>query len=252
VTVLAAVATASTAFQASPSGPSVRPGTFGRRTNAPATVSKLLPESRAGADSEELLTRRKSEISALKQSVDQLELNIGTLERDLEQDLAKVLQPAIDVGVFAMRVGTCALMVHHGLDKIQNVDGFSANVVQKFFGFLPGAPSFWTYSAAATQVVGAGLLGIGLFSRPVALSMLGTMLAAVIFHLENTGVEGFPLAVVKQHSYNYELAAMYVIVLGYFTAAGGGSISVDEQVLGGELEFYYQLTMGRDKDKEER
>ena len=50
--------------------------------------------------------------------------------------------------------------------------------------------------------------------------------------------QGFPLAVVKQHSYNYELAAMYVIVLGYFTAAGAGNVSVDEQVLGGELEFY--------------
>merc|ERR1711865_727562 len=60
---------------------------------------------------------------------------------------------------------------------------------------------------------------------------------------------GRPLAVVKQHSYNYELAAMYVIVLGYFTAAGAGSISVDEQVLGGELEFYYQLTMGGDKEE---
>merc|ERR1711924_464145 len=112
------------------------------------------------------------------------------------------------------------------------------NVVAKFFGFLPGPAPFWTLSAAATQVVGAGLLGIGLFSRPVALSMLGTMLAAVVFHLENTGPEGFPLAVVKQHSYNYELAAMYVVVLGYFTAAGAGNVSVDEQVLGGEIEFY--------------
>ena len=64
------------------------------------------------------------------------------------------------------------------------------------------------------------------------------MLTAVIFHLENTGPEGFPLAVVKQHSYNYELAAMYVLVLGYFTVAGAGPISVDEQVLGGELAFY--------------
>lgn len=60
----------------------------------------------------------------------------------------------------------------------------------------------------------------------------------MIFHLLNTGPEGFPLAVVKQHSYNYELAAMYVIVLGYFTAAGAGNVSFDEQVLGGELEFY--------------
>ena len=158
----------------------------------------------------------------------------------LAENLENVLEPVGDVVVTAMRVGTCALMIHHGLDKIVNVDGFSANVVQKFFGFLPGPAPFWTLSAAATQVVGAGFLAIGLFSRPAAAAMTATMLTAVIFHLENTGPEGFPLAVVKQHSYNYELAAMYVLVLGYFSIAGAGPWSVDEQVLGGELEFYEQ------------
>ena len=58
------------------------------------------------------------------------------------------------------------------------------------------------------------------------------------FHLINTGPEGFPLAIVKQHSYNFELAAMYVAILGYFTAAGAGPYSVDEAVLGGELQLY--------------
>ena len=53
------------------------------------------------------------------------------------------------------------------------------------------------------------------------------------FHLINTGPEGFPLAIVKQHSYNFELAAMYVLVLGFFTVNGAGPWSVDEQVLGG-------------------
>merc|ERR1712106_172098 len=129
----------------------------------------------------------------------------------------------------------------HGFDKIQNVDGFSANVVAKFFGFLPGPPSFWTLSAAATQVAGAGLLTVGILARPVALSMMATMLAAVTFHLLNTGAEGFPLAVVSQHSYNFELAAMYVLVLAFFGFNGAGKYSVDEQLLGGELQFYDSL-----------
>jgi len=146
-----------------------------------------------------------------------------------------------DVMTLALRVGTCSLMVHHGFDKIQNADGFSANVVEKFFGFLPGPAKFWTLSAAATQVAGAGLLSVGVLARPVALSMMFTMLAAVTFHLLNTGVEGFPLAVVSQHSYNYELAAMYVAVLAYFSAAGAGAYSVDNLVLGGELNFYGNL-----------
>merc|ERR1719148_303837 len=75
-----------------------------------------------------------------------------------------------DVMTLVLRVGTCSLMVHHGFDKIQNVDGFSANVVAKYFGFLPGPASFWTLSAAATQVAGAGLLSVGVLARPVALA----------------------------------------------------------------------------------
>jgi len=146
-----------------------------------------------------------------------------------------------DVLILGLRIGTCSLMVHHGFDKIQNVDGFSANVVAKFFGFLPGPASFWTLSAAATQVAGAGLLAVGVLARPVAISMMFTMLAAVTFHLLNTGAEGFPLAVVSQHSYNFELASMYVLVLAYFGAAGAGAYSIDEQVLGGELNFYEGL-----------
>mmetsp|Transcript_6547 Transcript_6547/g.6741 ORF Transcript_6547/g.6741 Transcript_6547/m.6741 type:complete len:80 (+) Transcript_6547:653-892(+) len=68
--------------------------------------------------------------------------------------------------------------------------------------------------------------------------MMATMLAAVTFHLLNTGREGFPRAVVSQHSYNFELAAMYVLVLAFFGVNGAGKYSVDEQVLGGELNLY--------------
>ena len=92
--------------------------------------------------------------------------------------------------------------------------GARLTVEYRFFRFLPGPAPFWTLSAAVTQIVGAGFLAVGLFSRPAAAAMTATIMTAVIFQLENTGGEGFPLAVVKQHSYNYELAAMYVLVLG--------------------------------------
>merc|ERR1712174_130238 len=114
---------------------------------------------------------------------DQVDSAFISAEETTTTFLSNVAEPVTDACILALRISTCALMIHHGLDKIQNVDGFSANVVAKFFGFLPGDPSFWTYSAAATQIGGAILLAIGVFSRPVALSMLGTMLAAVVFHL---------------------------------------------------------------------
>merc|ERR1711924_470349 len=95
-----------------------------------------------------------------------------------------------------------------------------------------------------TQIAGAALLSIGVFARPVAASMMATMITAVAFHLLNTGPEDFPLGIPKAHSYNFELASMYVLVLGYFTVAGAGKFSVDEQVLGGELNFYKKLAGG--------
>merc|ERR1712134_191867 len=101
-------------------------------------------------------------------------------------------QVASDICITTLRIGTCALMIHHGFDKVQNVDGFSANVVAKFFGFLPGPPQFWTLSAAATQIVGSVALAAGIFSRPVAASMATTMAVEVVPNLPNTGAEGFP------------------------------------------------------------
>merc|ERR1719491_27364 len=160
---------------------------------------------------------------------------VSSLE-DTEQP--EFITTLTDVGITALRIGTCSLLVHHGFDKVINVEGFSANVVAKFFGFLPGPPQFWTLSAAGTQIAGSGLLALGILARPVAFSMMMTMLVAVVFHLLNTGGEGYPFTVVSQHSYNYELAAMYVGVLAYFAAEGAGKFSVDEAILGGELNFY--------------
>ena len=37
--------------------------------------------------------------------------------------IAEVAEVAKDVAITSVRLGTCALMVHHGLDKIANVDG---------------------------------------------------------------------------------------------------------------------------------
>ena len=89
------------------------------------------------------------------------------------------------------------------------------------------------------DVVGAGLLAAGVLARPVALSMMVTMVTAMTFHLLNTGAQGSPLGVPANHSYNFELVAMYVGVLAYFSVAG--AFSVNEQFLGGELQFYQRV-----------
>merc|ERR1712176_1648532 len=101
-------------------------------------------------------------------------LSMSSESFDFEEEVT-IADTVTDVAITALRIGTCALMIHHGIDKVQNVDGFSANVVAKFFGFLPGPPAFWTLSAAATQIAGSGLLAVGVLTRPVAFAMSMTM-----------------------------------------------------------------------------
>mmetsp|Transcript_27882 Transcript_27882/g.63844 ORF Transcript_27882/g.63844 Transcript_27882/m.63844 type:complete len:169 (-) Transcript_27882:252-758(-) len=64
-------------------------------------------------------------------------LKTDEIELASEGKYDTLLDPVADVCILGLRLGTCALMVHHGLDKIQNVDGFSANVVAKFFWIPP-------------------------------------------------------------------------------------------------------------------
>lgn len=63
----------------------------------------------------------------------------------------------------------------HGIDKLDYIKGFSANIIAKSFGFLPGTPAFWTVSSAATQVVRAALLAVAMLVRFVTLSMMAMM-----------------------------------------------------------------------------
>ena len=70
------------------------------------------------------------------------------------------------------------------------------------------------------------LLALGLFARPSAAALLGTMSFAVLFHLNDTGLEGFPLAVVEKHQYGFETSALYAGIFLYFLLAGPGRLSL--------------------------
>ena len=58
-----------------------------------------------------------------------------------------------ELSIFVLRIGFCALMIHHGLEKLQDPQGFAEFVVGKYFPFLPGDPVIWTFGAAITQLV---------------------------------------------------------------------------------------------------
>ena len=130
-----------------------------------------------------------------------------------------------ELAIFILRVGVSVMMIHHGLEKFQDSEGFSEFVVSQYFGFLPGDPIIWTFAAATTQIICPIGLAFGLFARFSALGLLSTMLFAVYFHFLDTGLEGFPLAVVENHNYTFELSAVYASIFFYFLCAGPGRLS---------------------------
>ena len=113
-----------------------------------------------------------------------------------------------------VRVLAGVLMIHNGLDKLADVQGFADNVVT-FIG-LP-YPVFLTYCAAYIEIVGAVLLSIGLLTRLSALSLLLTMLVAIYFHVKGDGLKIPPL----------ETASLYASFYLLFLLNGAGIFSLD-------------------------
>ena len=88
-----------------------------------------------------------------------------------------------------------------------------------YFGFLPGAPGslpVWAALHDYVEFFGGLFLAIGLLTRPASLALLGSMLAAVYFHLASTGLQGFPLGHVESYSY-FEEPALYAAIFLFFS-----------------------------------
>ena len=106
-----------------------------------------------------------------------------------------------DFGKLLLRSTASVAMFHNGLDKLNDTEGFAQFVVGEHLTFLPDVldATQWTYVAAGVELVCPALLLAGFFARPAAFALFSTMATAVAFHTDETGTEGFPLAVVPQH-----------------------------------------------------
>ncbi|MEO1634905.1 MAG: DoxX family protein, partial [Cyanobacteria bacterium J06631_9] len=78
-------------------------------------------------------------------------------------------------------------------------------------------PIFFTYVAAYTELIGAPLIMIGLFTRPAALGLFSTMCVAMYHHIK---VAGLSLPYL-------ELSAIYAACFLYFAVNGAGLFSFD-------------------------
>jgi len=140
------------------------------------------------------------------------------------------------VPLVPLRIITGLLMIHHGSEGgvfpanfgTPEFQGFVDFIVKPYFGFLPvGSPEFWAAVHDYVEFYGGILFALGFLTRPAALSLLGTMLGAVYFHLSATGLQGFPLGHVPSYSYDFEEPLLYCLIFLTFWFNGAGPLSVD-------------------------
>ena len=124
------------------------------------------------------------------------------------------------------RLVVALLMLHHGLEKLADVDGFTTFIIDKYFSYLPFTHSYWTYLAAYTQIIGSFFLAIGALTRISLLGLSSTMLFALLFHFSDTGLQGLPFGIVEAHNYEYEASLLYLLVYLILLAAGPGKYSL--------------------------
>ena len=106
------------------------------------------------------------------------------------------------------------MMIHNGTDKLANIESFAEAYVA-YIG-LP-FPVFFSYVAAFTELIGAPLLILGLFTRPAALGLFFTMCVAMYHHILVAGLS-IPYL---------ELSAIYAACFLFFTVNGAGLFSSD-------------------------
>merc|ERR1712238_389205 len=139
------------------------------------------------------------------------------------------------VPLVPLRILTGLLMIHHGSEGgigpanfgTPEFQGFIDFIMKPYFGFLPGSPELWAAIHDYAEFFGGAFFAIGFLTRPAALSLLGTMLSAVYFHLSAVGSQGFPLGHVSSYSYDFEEPLLYSLIFLVFWFNGAGPLSID-------------------------
>lgn len=122
-----------------------------------------------------------------------------------------------DLGLLVLRVFTGALLIHHGYEKLANIENFADAFVRPLH--LP-FPILLSYVAAFSEVIGSWLLITGLLTRMGALAVAGTISVA-IYHAIITA--GFNI-------YLLELLGLYFSAAVAVLACGPGIFSIDELI----------------------
>jgi len=112
-----------------------------------------------------------------------------------------------DFAFLVLRVFTGSLLIHHGFEKLNDINNFADAFVRPLH--LP-FPVTLSYLAAGSEIVGSWLLILGLGTRLGATAILGTMSVAIYHAIVTSGFNIYLLELLAL----YFAAAFSIILLG--------------------------------------
>jgi len=112
-----------------------------------------------------------------------------------------------DFAFLVLRVFTGALLIHHGFEKLNDINNFADAFVRPLHLPFPVALS---YLAAGAEIGGSWLLILGLATRVGAAAILGTMSVAIYHAIVTSGFNIYLLELLAL----YFAAAFSIILLG--------------------------------------
>ena len=122
------------------------------------------------------------------------------------------------LGLLILRLALGIMLIHHGYEKLENIENFADAFVRPLH--LP-FPIFFSYIAAFSEIVGSWMIIFGLGTLLGALAILGTMSFA-IYHAIMTG--GFNI-------YLLELLVLYWGGAACVVLTGAGNFSIDHLIM---------------------
>ena len=119
-----------------------------------------------------------------------------------------------DFAFLVLRVFTGVLLIHHGFEKLNDIENFADAFVRPLH--LP-FPVTLSYIAAVSEIGGSWLLILGLGTRLGATAILGTMSVAIYHAIATSGF----------NIYLLELLALYFAAVLSIILLGPGMFSAD-------------------------
>ena len=123
-----------------------------------------------------------------------------------------------DIALLLLRVFIGSLLIHHGYEKLNNIENFANAFIRPIH--LP-FPITLSYVAAFSEIVGSWLLITGFITRIGAMAILVTISGAVYHALATTGF----------NIYLLELLVLYLGSVNTILLIGPGCFSIDELIV---------------------